>query len=32
MRKFIDVASNPSLFWHLFKGFIALKKVVKKDS
>jgi len=30
MRKFIDVVANPRLFWHMFKGFLTLKKVVKK--
>jgi anaerobic magnesium-protoporphyrin IX monomethyl ester cyclase len=30
MRKFIDVVSNPRLFWYMFKGFLALKKVIKK--
>lgn len=30
MRKLIDVISNPRLFWYLLKGFIVLKKVIKK--
>ncbi|MCX5855317.1 MAG: radical SAM protein [Deltaproteobacteria bacterium] len=30
IRKFIDVISNPRLFWYMFKGFLVLLKVVKK--
>lgn len=30
IRKFIDVISNPRLFWYMFKGFFVLLKVVKK--
>jgi len=31
IRKFIDVISNPRLFWYMFKGFVVLLKVVKKS-
>jgi anaerobic magnesium-protoporphyrin IX monomethyl ester cyclase len=29
-RKFMDVVSNPRLFLYMFRGFLTLKKVVKK--
>lgn len=29
-RKFLDVVANPRLFWHMFKGFLTLQKVIKK--
>ena len=29
-RKFMDVVSNPRLFWYMLKGFLALLKVVRQ--